>query len=95
MRPATSTPRAASATCSSTTCSFQTGVPSEPDNAEGLCDRGVLRSGGATLRLLASPGFREVVAFTPPHRQAFCVEPYTCATDADQPLQARRRDARA
>ncbi len=71
---------------------LQTSVPSEPDNAEGLCDRGVLRSGVATLRLLASPDFREVVAFTPPHRQAFCVEPYTCATDAIN-LQARGVDA--
>ena len=23
-----------------------------------------------------------MVVFTPPHRQAFCVEPYTCVTDA-------------
>jgi aldose 1-epimerase len=22
------------------------------------------------------------VVFTPPHRQAFCLEPYTCPTDA-------------
>ena len=71
---------------------LQTGVPSDPDNAEGLCDRGVLRSGGAVLSLLASPVFREVVAFTPPHRQAFCVEPYTCATDAIN-LQAHGVDA--
>lgn len=35
-----------------------------------------------TLSVLASPSFREVVLFTPPHRQAFCIEPYTCITDA-------------
>ena len=69
-----------------------TGVPSDPDNAEGLCDRGVVRSGGAALSLRASPAFREVVVFTPPHRQAFCVEPYTCTTDAIN-LQARGVDA--
>lgn len=28
------------------------------------------------------PIFREVVAFTPPNRQAICLEPYTCVTDA-------------
>jgi aldose 1-epimerase len=37
---------------------------------------------GATLRISCSPAFREMVVFTPPHRQAFCVEPYTCVTDA-------------
>ena len=30
--------------------------------------------------------------FTPPHRQAFCVEPYTCVTDAVN-LQQRGIDA--
>jgi aldose 1-epimerase len=28
------------------------------------------------------PIFREVVVFTPPNRQAICLEPYTCVTDA-------------
>ena len=51
-----------------------------------------MRSGAATLRLRASPAFREVVVFTPPHRQAFCIEPYTCTTDAIN-LQARGVDA--
>jgi aldose 1-epimerase len=37
---------------------------------------------GVSLRVSASPAFREVVVFTPPHRQAFCIEPYTCITDA-------------
>jgi aldose 1-epimerase len=23
-----------------------------------------------------------MVVYTPPHRQAFCIEPYTCTTDA-------------
>jgi aldose 1-epimerase len=45
-----------------------------------------------SLRLFASEAFREMVIFTPPHRQAFCVEPYTCVTDAVN-LQARGVDA--
>jgi len=28
------------------------------------------------------PVFREVVVYTPPGRNAVCLEPYTCATDA-------------
>lgn len=28
------------------------------------------------------PSFRDLVIFTPPHRQAVCLEPYTCVTDA-------------
>ncbi|HEX3149930.1 MAG TPA: aldose 1-epimerase [Gemmataceae bacterium] len=40
------------------------------------------------LELWTSPAFREAVLFTPPHRQAICVEPYTCVTDAAN-LQAR------
>ncbi len=47
---------------------------------------------GTTLRLCAGPEFRELVVFTPPHRQAFCVEPYTCVSDAIN-LQARGVDA--
>jgi aldose 1-epimerase len=34
------------------------------------------------LELFGSPCFREVVVFNPVHRQAFCIEPYTCVTDA-------------
>lgn len=35
-----------------------------------------------TLQIWTSADFRESVLFTPPHRKAICVEPYTCATDA-------------
>jgi len=49
-------------------------------------------AGTGSLELWVSPGFREMVAFTPPHRKAFCLEPYTCTTDAVN-LQARRIDA--
>jgi aldose 1-epimerase len=34
------------------------------------------------VRLLTSAAFRELAEFTPAHRQAFCLEPYTCPTDA-------------
>jgi aldose 1-epimerase len=34
------------------------------------------------LDLFVSPEFREIVAFTPPHRRSIAIEPYTCATDA-------------
>jgi aldose 1-epimerase len=68
-----------------------TGMSSQP-GANGLRECGVLQSGGATLRLSASPAFRELVVFTPPHREAFCIEPYTCTTDAIN-LQAHGVDA--
>lgn len=47
---------------------------------------------GVELRVSASQAFRETVVFTPPHRQAFCIEPYTCATDAIN-LQQQGMDA--
>jgi aldose 1-epimerase len=34
------------------------------------------------LRILAGPQFRELVLFTPPHRKAVAIEPYTCSADA-------------
>jgi aldose 1-epimerase len=34
------------------------------------------------LTLWIGGDFRELVAFTPPHREAICLEPYTCTTDA-------------
>jgi aldose 1-epimerase len=30
----------------------------------------------------AGPAFRDLVVYTPPNRNAVCLEPYTCATDA-------------
>jgi aldose 1-epimerase len=52
--------------------------------AENLYLRGTARHGPGTLglHLLTSADFRELVLFTPPHRQAICLEPYTCTTDA-------------
>jgi aldose 1-epimerase len=34
------------------------------------------------LRFLVDPAFRELVLFTPPHRQAIAIEPYSCSADA-------------
>jgi aldose 1-epimerase len=34
------------------------------------------------LQIWTDRQFRETILFTPPHRQALCIEPYTCATDA-------------
>lgn len=45
-----------------------------------------------TFQLWTSADFRESVLFIPPHRQAVCIEPYTCATDAVN-LQAQGADA--
>lgn len=60
---------------------------------DGLCPRGSIRlPAGTEIRLGASPAFRELVLFTPPHRRAVCLEPYTCATDAIN-LQRRGVDA--
>jgi aldose 1-epimerase len=66
-----------------------TDLPLAPMTPEGLRLRATLRGPSwAVLNLYASESFRELVVFTPPHRQAFCVEPYTCTTDAIN-LEAR------
>jgi aldose 1-epimerase len=70
-----------------------TDVPQGPDVTDGLHECGAIEgASGITLRLLCSKGFREMVVFTPVHREAFCIEPYTCTTDAAN-LQARGVDA--
>ena len=59
---------------------------------EALCFRGRIRDGATSLAMFTSASFQEMVVFTPPHRQAFCMEPYTCTTDAIN-LQQRGVDA--
>jgi aldose 1-epimerase len=59
-----------------------TALPARPARMDGLIERGAITGASATLRVFCSPVFREMVVFTPPHRQAFCIEPYTCTTDA-------------
>lgn len=64
-----------------------------PAASGALPERAALQGApNATLRLFWDAGFRDIVIFTPPHRQAFCVEPYTCTTDAIN-LQTRGVDA--
>jgi aldose 1-epimerase len=55
-----------------------------PPGPSGLYVRGAVREGSdaVVVCLLTSADFRELVAFTPAHRQAVCLEPYTCTTDA-------------
>jgi aldose 1-epimerase len=64
-----------------------TDLPPAPQGA-ALHERAILRDGETVLRVLWSEDFTDAVVFTPPHRHAFCVEPYTCVTDAVN-LQAR------
>ncbi|MFO0930004.1 MAG: hypothetical protein U0736_23765 [Gemmataceae bacterium] len=60
-----------------------TDLPSRAARADGLIERATIKgSAGRPVRLFCDPAFREMVVFTPPHRQAFCAEPYTCVTDA-------------
>jgi aldose 1-epimerase len=67
--------------------------PALEPGGEGLYRRGAVGGPGSlVVELLTSAAFRELVVFTPPHRQAVCLEPYTCATDAIN-LQARGVDA--
>lgn len=52
--------------------------------ANGLCYYSCVHSprDNATLKMFATPVFRDMVVFIPPHRGAVCLEPYTCVTDA-------------
>jgi aldose 1-epimerase len=60
-----------------------TDFPDVVPDRDGLVERGRVEYPGAgVLRVRTSPAFRELVLFTPPHRKAVCLEPYTCPTDA-------------
>ena len=60
-----------------------TDLPTLTPGPDGLIERAKLVGApGAAMRLYCSPDFREMVVFTPGNREAFCVEPYTCTTDA-------------
>jgi aldose 1-epimerase len=59
---------------------------------DDLTPAGRVGHGNRRLEMYVSDVFREIVAFTPPHRQAVCLEPYTCATDAIN-LEQRGVDA--
>lgn len=47
---------------------------------------------GRTLELTFDAAFRECVIYNPPHREAVCIEPYTCVPDTYE-LQATGIDA--
>jgi aldose 1-epimerase len=47
---------------------------------------------GSRLEIAFDDAFRECVVFTPPHREAICIEPYTCVPGAFD-LDARGIDA--
>jgi aldose 1-epimerase len=58
-------------------------LPSPQPGTEGLHRRGAVGGPGPfRTDLWTSAAFRELLVFTPPHRQAVCLEPYTCPTDA-------------
>ena len=51
------------------------------DGAEGFL-ASLTSPGGGVLTVEADADFRELLLFTPPHRRAVAVEPYTCTSDA-------------
>ncbi len=71
-----------------------TGVRGEATRLGGLVELAVLSHPAAMgrLRVIADPAFRELVLFTPQHRQAIAIEPYTCSADAAN-LAARGIDS--
>jgi aldose 1-epimerase len=61
-----------------------TGLPAGQTSFEcGIMDE----LSGRQVTQLSGPAFREVVVYTPPGRNAVCLEPYTCVTDAINLLQ--------
>ena len=61
-----------------------TGVTSVPAPDTGLVELAVLSHPDTSeqLSIHADPTFRELVLFTPAHRHAVAIEPYTCSADA-------------
>lgn len=49
---------------------------------DGVIARLAAAGQGYSLAVAVDPAFRELLLFTPPHRNAVAIEPYTCATDA-------------
>ena len=71
-----------------------TGIRGTTTELGGLVELAALSHPNAPgrVRVLADPIFRELVLFTPPHRQAVAIEPYTCSADAAN-LAARGIDS--
>ncbi len=70
-----------------------TGVCGKPTRS-GMIDIATLShpTAAGRVRFLVDPVFRELVLFTPPHRQAIAIEPYTCSANAAN-LAARGIDS--
>ncbi|MCE9565475.1 MAG: aldose 1-epimerase [Planctomycetes bacterium] len=67
-----------------------TSIPTDSSRVAGMGELAVLSHPEATgcVQFLISPSFRELVLFTPAHRHAIAIEPYTCSADASN-LAAR------
>lgn len=60
-----------------------TGVSGDPARPGGFVELAVLAHPAVgRVRFLVEREFRELVLFTPQHRQAVAIEPYTCSADA-------------
>jgi aldose 1-epimerase len=70
------------------------GDSAAPERGSGLARVATLSHPSAPGRLSvwAEPSFRELLLFTPPHRKAVAIEPYTCTSDAPN-LTARGIDS--
>ncbi len=50
---------------------------------KGICSTQLMnRQSGARIVQTFDEAFRECVVYTPPHREAICIEPYTCVPNA-------------
>lgn len=63
-----------------------TSLPDTLPGPDGVVEVGALAGlpgdPSAVLRIRCDKSFRHVVVFTPGNRESFCIEPYTCLTDA-------------
>ncbi|HUE71694.1 MAG TPA: aldose 1-epimerase [Pirellulaceae bacterium] len=50
--------------------------------ADGWCRPSIHDPSGATVTVAFDAAFRACVVYTPPHREAICIEPYTCVAGA-------------
>ncbi|HUY31288.1 MAG TPA: aldose 1-epimerase [Pirellulales bacterium] len=52
-------------------------------HADGVCRASLADPhGGRALEVTFDDSFRDCVIYNPPHREAICIEPYTCVPDA-------------
>jgi aldose 1-epimerase len=59
-----------------------TDLPPFVAGEDGLMTRAALTGGDAKLLIECDESWRDMVVFTPPNRESFAIEPYTCPTDA-------------